>query len=99
MDEKILEKLNNIEKYSLLAAKSVLTFDDVIALTGLSKSFLYKCTMRSEIPHYKPNGKKIYFDRKEVEDWMKQNRIATKQEIDLQANAYIVTGKMKGGAK
>lgn len=99
MDEKILEKLNNIEKYSLLSAKNVLTFDDIVLLTGLSKSYLYKLTMKGDIPHYKPNGKVIYFDRAEVEDWMKQNRIATNKEIDHQANSYIVTGKVKGGAK
>lgn len=99
MDEKILEKLNNIEKYSLLSAKNVLTFDDIVLLTGLSKSYLYKLTMKHEIPHYKPNGKIIYFSRTDVELWMMQNRIATNKEIDLQANSYIVTGKVKGGAK
>ena len=81
MDEKILEKLNNIEKYSLLSAKNVFTFDDVVLLTGLSKSYLYKLTMKGGIPHYKPNGKVIYFDRAEVEDWMRSNRISTVDEI------------------
>lgn len=99
MEEKILEKLNRIERYSLLAAKNVLCLEDVAMLTGLSKSWLYKATSNHLIPFYRPNGKQIYFDRTEIETWMKQNRIATAQEIDLEANSYIVTGKVKGGAK
>jgi excisionase family DNA binding protein len=99
MDEKILEKLNQIERYSLLAAKNVLCLEDVAMLTGLSKSWLYKATCNHLIPFYKPNGKQIYFDRTEIENWMKQNRIATAQEIDQQATSYVVTGRMQKGGK
>lgn len=35
---------------------------------GVSRSFLYKLTMGRKIPHYKPNGKMIYFDLKDVEE-------------------------------
>ncbi|MBV3638582.1 helix-turn-helix domain-containing protein [Bacteroides cellulosilyticus] len=97
MEEKILDQLSRIERYSLLAAKNVLCFEDVTLLTGFSKSHLYKLTCSHQIPHYKPNGKQIYFDRTEIEDWMKQNRIATVQEIDQAATNYVVTGRMKKG--
>lgn len=99
MEHEILNKLEAIERYTLLAAKNVLCFDDVALLTGFSKSYLYKLTCSHQIPHYKPNGKQIYFDRAEVEAWMKQNRVATIQEIDQKAINYVVTGRMqKGGA-
>lgn len=97
MEEKILDQLSRIERYSLLAAKNVLCFDDVALLTGFSKSHLYKLTCSHQIPHYKPNGKQIYFDRVEVEAWMKQNRVATIQETDQEATTYVVTGRMKKG--
>lgn len=90
------DKLNQILVYSLLAAKNVLTLEDAILLTGMSKSYLYKLTCKQEIPHYKPNGKQIYFDRKELEDWMKRNRVATKEEIEQSATNYLVTGKIGG---
>lgn len=99
MEQDILNKLEAIERYSLLAAKNVLCFDDVALLTRLSKSHLYKLTCSHQIPHYKPNGKQIYFDRAEIESWMKQNRVATTQEIEQAATNYVVTGRMqKGGA-
>lgn len=92
------DKLNQILVYSLLAAKNVLTLEDVALLTGLSKSHLYRLTCTHQIPFYKPNGKQIYFDRTEIESWMKQNRVATRKEIEQEAISYVVTGKRKGGA-
>ena len=104
MEEKIIEQLNRIEKYSLLSAKNVLTLDDVALITGLVKSYIYKLTSSNQIPHYKPNGKLIYFDRAEVEAWMKQNRIGTIQEAELAASTYMVNntgsnGHKKGGKR
>ncbi len=91
------EKINRILAYSLLAAKNVLTLEDVALLTGLSKSYLYKLTCAKQIPYYRPNGKQIYFDRGEVEAWMKQNRVNTRQEAEQQAAMYVA-GHKKGGA-
>jgi len=93
MEQEILTRLEAIEFYSLLAAKNVLTMEDVSLLTGLSKSHLYKMTCAHQIPYYKPNGKTIYFDRGEVEAWMKQNRVCTTQEAEAQAAAYVVASR------
>lgn len=90
------EKLDKILMYSLLAAKNVLNIDDVAVLTGLSKSTLYKMTCTKEIPFYRPNGKLIYFDRKEVESWMKRNRVAGNFELEEGA-ADFLAGIKKGG--
>lgn len=95
MSEEIKQQLDRIERYSLLAAKNVLCFDDVALLTGLSKSHLYKLTYSHQIPHYKPKGKQLYFDRKEIEDWMKQNKVATNDEIEQKATNYLVTRKIE----
>lgn len=99
MAEEIKKQLDRIERYSLLAAKNVLVLDDVSLLTGLSKSYLYKLTCSHQIPHYK-NAKIIYFDRAEIELWMKQNRVATESEVEQKAVNYISTGTMqKGGIR
>lgn len=96
----ISKQLDRIERYSMLAAKNVLVLDDVVILTGLSKSHLYKLTCTHQIPHYKPNGKLIYFDRAEIELWMKQNRVATESEVEQKAATYISTAAtQKGGIR
>lgn len=82
MEDKILQALAEVQRNTLLAAKQVLTIDDVALLTGLSKSRLYRMTCYKEIPHYKPNGKMLYFDRAEVEAWMKRGRVGTMEEAE-----------------
>lgn len=89
----ILMRLEAIERYSLLAAKNVLTIDDAAVLTGMSKSHLYKLTCSKQIPFYRPNGKLVYFDRQELESWLKQNRVTTQAEAEQQAIAYVMTHK------
>ena len=46
--------------------KEVLTSDEAAVYMGVSKSYLYKLTMRKQIPHYKPMGKMCYFNRAEL---------------------------------
>jgi excisionase family DNA binding protein len=82
-------RLQNIEEL-LLTQKTVLKLDEVILLTGLSKSYLYKLTSTGGIPCYKPQGKHIYFKKTEVEDWLLQNRKSTTEEIDEMANNHII---------
>lgn len=76
--------------------KEVLTSDEAARYLGISKSYLYKLTMRQQIPHYKPMGKMCYFNRKELESWLQSNRIATGDEISQQAQTYCMK---KGGIR
>lgn len=103
MEKAIIDQLNRIERNSLLAAKNVLNMDDAVLITGVSKSFLYSLTSKALIPHYK-QANKVYFDRAELEAWLKENRIATNSEIEQAANSYMVgttgsNGHRKGGRK
>lgn len=72
-------------------AKEILTMDDVVALTGLSKSYVYKIVSRREITYYKSSGGKMtYFKREDVERWMLSTRCNSKDEIDSQAAAHLL---------
>ena len=82
-------RLKNIESL-LLLQKTVLNFDEVAAYTGLSKSYLYKLTCSGGIPCYKPQGKHIYFNKVEIDNWLLQNRKSTTIEIDEMANNHII---------
>ncbi len=92
----ITAKLDAIERYTLLGAKSVFTIDDVALYTGLSKSHLYKLTSAKRIPHFKNNSKSMFFDKTEIEEWMKQNRVQTQAGAEQQAISYVVE---KGGIR
>lgn len=77
----------------LLEQKTVLNFNEVAEYTGLSKSHLYKLTSTGGIPCYKPTGKKIYFKKEEIDDWLLRNKKLSAQEIDDKAENYIVGGQ------
>lgn len=95
MELEIKAQLDRIEALTALSARNVLGVKDAVLLTGLSKTHLYRLTCTHQIPHYKPTGKNIYFDRAELENWMKQNRVATNEEIETSAINYLVLGKFK----
>jgi excisionase family DNA binding protein len=94
-DLEITERLKRIERYTLLQAKNVLTIDDVALLANMSKSYLYQLTCKNQIPYYRPSGKLIYFDKSEVESWLKQNRVSTVKENDDMAESYCQKGDGK----
>ena len=70
---KIEERLDRIERL-LTNSKDVLTFEEACEYMGVSRSFLYKLTSRRQIPHSKPNGKMIFFEKKKINAWLLQNR-------------------------
>lgn len=96
--QSIDERLSNIETL-LLAQKTVLNFGEVAAYTGLSKSYLYKLTSAGGIPCYKPQGKHIYFDKQEIDQWLLQNRKATNQELESQASTHVTLKKVRAANK
>jgi len=89
----IIERLDRLEKL-LIANKEVLTFEETCTYTGISRSYLYKLTASRNIPHSKPNGKMIFFEKKKIINWLLQNKRKSNQEIEGEALSYIHS---KGG--
>ncbi|MCK0133008.1 helix-turn-helix domain-containing protein [Arenibacter sp. S6351L] len=77
----ILERLDRLERL-LTAHKEVLTFEETCDYTGISRSYLYKLTSSGNIPHSKPNGKLIFFEKKKLNDWLLQNSILSPGYIE-----------------
>lgn len=75
-----------------ICQKPILTAKEMATYMGIKLSTLYKMTHNNILPFSKPNGKMIFFDRVEVENWMRSNRYATQQEVAQQAAAYCQKG-------
>jgi len=90
------QQLARIERL-LTGQKDTLTLEETSAYSGISKSYLYKLTSGGTIPHYKPEGKTIYFDRAELDAWLKRNRVKTAEEIEQQAATHVATGTRPNG--
>lgn len=85
LSDQLADKIN-------FTTKEVLTAQETSRYMGISMSYLYKLTMRKQIPHYKPMGKVCYFNRKEVEQWLQSNRVSTDQELNNKALSYCRKG-------
>ena len=92
--EEMQQVVDNVVDKTLFCTKEVLTSDEAARYMGISRSYLYKLTMRKEIPHYKPMGKVVYFNRAELEQWLQSNRVSTTSEVEQKAQAYCMK---KGG--
>ena len=69
--------------------------DEASSFLNLSKSYLYKLTAGNLIPHYKPQGKMLYFEKSELEAWLRQNPVKTKAQIEQEAQRYIMNHPVK----
>lgn len=92
MDEVLLrlDKIERLLESQNLVHKAVLNFNETCDYLELSQSHLYKLTSTGAIPHYKPNGKKIYFNRTELDTWLLRNRSASQDEIEARAENYLI---------
>ena len=98
MDEILLklETLQQMIEFQGLLSKEVLNFNDACSYLELSSSHLYKLTSSGMVPFYKPNGKKIYFRRTELDSWLLRNRTDSQSEIDQRAADYLIKkGRIK----
>ena len=86
-----LQEIKNLLQEVQGSPKEVLTSDEAAAYLGISKSALYKLTMGRKIPFYK-SAKLCYFDRQEIIDWMKSNRVATQEELAAKAKEIVKKG-------
>ena len=75
--------------------KKVLTFNEAADYMGMSKSCLYKMTSQKIVPHYKPNGKMIFFDLEEIENYLLSVRVKPQREIEEEADKHVAVKNRK----
>lgn len=71
--------------------KKYLTSKEAAEYLGFSLSYFRKLMMRRAIPMYKPSGKLCFFDRDDLDAFRQSVRIASQEEIEREASAYIIT--------
>ncbi|PWI29775.1 DNA-binding protein [Flavobacteriaceae bacterium LYZ1037] len=69
--------------------KEILTVEDATVYLQLSKSCLFKMTSKKEIPFYKPGGKKIYFKKSELDEWIFNGKVLSNDELDTDVDDYL----------
>ena len=92
MDKTLEKRVEELEQM-LFLTKNVLSFDEASKFLNLSKSYLYKLTSGNLIPHYKPQGKMLFFERADLEAWLRQNPIKTQAQIEQESQKYILSNR------
>jgi excisionase family DNA binding protein len=75
----IYKKLDSIERMLVdlsIQQKEVLNLREACQFLDISASHLYKLTSSRQIPHFCPQGKKLYFEREALKDWLTRNPVS-----------------------
>ena len=72
-ENQLAEMFDNIRSLKVMT-KEVMTVNECAQYTGLSVSYLHKLTHRKLIPFFKPMGKRLYFKRTEIDQWLLRNK-------------------------
>lgn len=80
--EKQIKKLGYTDKIAL-------TLEEAAEYLQLSKSRLYKMTSSKEINFYVPGGKKIYFLKDELDEWILSGKVTSIGELELETDNYL----------
>ena len=97
---KLHDKLNSIEQLLLHASHPATQEDELLTISqaakflNLSVPTIYGKVSRKEIPVNK-QGKRLYFYRSELGDWIKAGRKKTVLEIRQEAEENIIAKKRK----
>ena len=86
----LFDKLTSIESLLVATQPKPLTLKEAAEFLDFSRSYLYRLTSQGRVPCYKPEGKRIYFDRAELVNWLKRNRIRPQEELEATAANYVV---------
>lgn len=84
----IIQKLNQLEKLIIGTTKQIFTVEDVVNYTGFSRSYVYKLVHNNILPYSKPNNRTLFFNKKEIDDWLLQNKSKSVSQLENEASNY-----------
>ncbi len=87
--QNLTNQLNRIEQILTEQADKPMSFLEACSYLNISKSYLYKLTCKNVVPYYKPNGKRIFFSKIELDKWIFKKRVKPESEIEQEANNFI----------
>jgi excisionase family DNA binding protein len=72
-----------------LNGKDILSVEEAAKMLNVSKAHIYRLTQNRELPYFCPAGKKYYFRREDLSNYLTRNRTASAEELEAQANKFI----------
>ena len=69
--------------------EEILSLKEAAEFLKITESCMYKKTSSKQIPHYIPGGKKIYFKKSELENWILSHKVDSISESDSEITNYL----------
>jgi excisionase family DNA binding protein len=88
----IAEQTKQESNSNPLELKDLLTISEASNLLNLAKASIYNLVCQSKIPCMK-RGKKLYFSRQELTEWIKQGKKKTINEMQEEADNFLAKKK------
>ncbi len=85
----MLNEKSSFKEEQTEKGEEILSLNEATKFLKSSKSFVYKMTSQKLIPHFIPGGKKIYFKKSDLEDWLLKNRIPPISELESDTESYL----------
>jgi excisionase family DNA binding protein len=89
----ILEKLDYLEQLIISNNKEILSVEELEKYTGFKKSYIYHLVHFNKIPYSKPNGKYLFFEKSEIDQWLLKNKSLSDDQIQEKAREYVLKKK------
>lgn len=79
---KIYNSLEELKSLIVIKNAEFIDLDEAAKFLRLKKTYLYNLVYRKEIPYYKPNGKRIYFNKMELNTWIASSKVKSVNEVE-----------------
>ena len=89
-----LAELTKAIRMMTIVQRDVMDSEDAALYLGIEQRTLMEHARRGDVPYY-PHGRRLWFRRSELDQWILTNRSASQEEIERMARAYA--RKLKNG--
>ena len=83
-----------VDNVPVVYANELMNVQQVAEYLTLSVQTIYSLVHKMEIPNSK-RGKRLYFKRSEIDEWIRQSRRKTRVEIEQEATNYLLRSRKR----
>lgn len=95
IETKILNELKILKGMISGESRIPMTLSEAARYLNFTISGLYKLTCSKKIPFYKPNNKRIYFEKGELTKWLLSNKIDVERNLNEKEKELIIRKRRK----
>lgn len=85
----ILERIESLLSNHNYEGKDYIDVKEAASYLNISKSAIYKMTSNRQLPFYNPGGKKIYFKKSELNNWIESAKQCSIEDYALEVDSYL----------